>query len=362
MKKRLVIILAVLLFFVPTAVFAAQFRLKDEQVNISSSETINDDFYVFAGNVRIDGTVNGELIVAGGQVTVTGKTTGDVFVGGGQVNIEGEVGNNLRVGGGNVAIRGKVGHDLMVGGGNVDISKDAEVKNDVIAGSGQLNIAGSTGKVRAFVGSLSLTSTAKINGDLVYTSDNDAKIESGAKISGNTTRKTPPDKPKGIAAFFVASRIISLLATILVALLFIFIFPNKSRIITKSWREKFGKNLLWGFLFLIAVPVAAVLLLITAIGYPLAIGAIILYVILLYLGKIAGIISLGFWVQNLGKKEKEDKPNWIFAVLAAVFYNILQLIPFVGWLGMLLIFLAGLGALIRFDWDTVKKLRSNKTI
>ena len=362
MKRHLIIISALLLILFPAFTLAAQFKIKNEQVNISSSETINDDLYVFGGNVRIDGTVNGELIVAGGQVMITGKTTGDLFVGGGQVDIEGEVGNNLRVGGGNVTLRGKVGHDLLVGGGNVEIAKDAEVKNDVIAGSGQLTVAGTTGRVRAFVNTLTIANTAKINGDLVYTSENDAQIENGAKISGNTTHKLPPSKPKGMAAFFVASKIISLLATILVALLFLFIFPNKSKEVAKNWREKFGMNLLWGFLFLVAVPVAAVLALVTTIGFPLAIGAVLLYVILLYLAKIAGIIAFGTWVQNLNKKEKEDKPSWIFVVLAAIFYSILKLIPFVGWLGTFLIFLAGLGALIRFDWNLLKNLRSNKSV
>jgi len=358
-KLLIILILSFLVIF-PALSYAADFRFKEERVSIQKSETIDDDLYVGAGDITVEGTINGDLFVFGGQVRVTGEVKENLFVAGGQAVLEGNVGKNLRVAGGNVTVRGKIGRDLLVAGGNVEIDKGAEVLKDVKAAAGGLIISGTAGSVQAEAGNVTLTNTAKINGDLSYTSDNKATIEDGAVVLGKTAHTKPSERPKGLALLFTAGKILSVVVTILISLLFLFVFPNKSEKIATSWREKFGLNLLWGFLFLIAVPVAVVISFITIIGFPLGIGGILLYVILLYLGKILGIISLGTWVENLGKKEKELKPSWLFVILAAIFYSIFKLIPFIGWLGTLLIYLTGLGALVRFDWELVTKLKKDK--
>lgn len=360
-KFSLLILLALIVF--PAISSAAVFKFEGEKVNIKKDEVINDDLYVGGGEVIIDGTVNGDLIVFGGQVNVSGKVSEGLFVAGGQVVVDGEVGKNIRVAGGNVYIRGKVGHDLLVASGNVDIDKTAEIKNDVKVGAGQLSIAGKTGSIEAGVGNLNIRGTAEITGDVKYTSENEAFLDNSAKISGKVTRIAPPVKnKKDMAGFIAVAKIISMLSMILVSLLIIWIFPKKSENIAESFQAKFPVNLLWGFLFLIAIPVITILLFMTVIGLPIAFGAVMFYVAMLYLGKIFGIISFGTWVQNLGKKDKNLKPNIIFVVLAVIFYSLLKLIPFIGWIGTSLIFLAGLGALIRFDWNFLSQLKKDKKI
>lgn len=348
---------------VPLTVSAAVFRSADETITINRGEVVNDDMYVAAGDVRIDGTVNGDLFVAGGQVRVNGTITGDLFMAGGQVMMRGTVEDDVRLVGGNILIEGTTGDDLLVAGGNVEISEFGVVKGDVMAGAGQLTLSGTMRDVDAAVGQLSVSSTAKIAGDLNYRADKDATIAEGAAISGAVNRLMiePPVAKKGIGAFVAAGSILSLVTTILLALLLTYIIPVKSRALTVDWRDRFGTNLLWGFLGVIITPILIIILLTSIIGVPVAVGLLFLYVALLYLAKLVGAIALGSWIHGMWQKEK-TRPMWLSIIIGAVLLTILSFIPLLGWLAKLLIILAALGALMRFDWQLVQDLRAKKTI
>ncbi len=98
---------------------AADVRGGADVFRLGPDEVVNDDLYVAAREIYIDGTVNGDLIAAGGYVEVNGVVTGDVMIAGGGVNLNGVVQDDARIAGGGVVISGQIGDDLVVAGGVV---------------------------------------------------------------------------------------------------------------------------------------------------------------------------------------------------------------------------------------------------
>ncbi len=187
---------------------AGEFR-SEQSVTVAEGESIDDDLYVAAGIVNIDGTVNGDATIAGGTVTVSGTVTGSLNVGGGTVDVTGDVTGAVRVSAGTVRIAGSVGRDVVAFGGNVTIDSSAEVAGDVaggvgmlaidgtiggdvVAGAGTIQIGGTVdGALDVSVGDLTIESGAVVGGDVTYTSAREATIADDAQIGGETTREEP---------------------------------------------------------------------------------------------------------------------------------------------------------------------------
>src|SRR5689334_23070524 len=96
--------------------FAAVVRSGDK-VTIAADETIDDDLYVFAGEIVIDGRVDGDVIAFGRQITVNGKVSGNVMAAGQTVVIVGEAGG-ARIAGQVLKIdsKAKLAGDLLAAG------------------------------------------------------------------------------------------------------------------------------------------------------------------------------------------------------------------------------------------------------
>jgi cytoskeletal protein CcmA (bactofilin family) len=344
---------------VPFLAWAAEFRAGKDSALVASQETINDDLYIASGEVRIEGNVHGDVVVAGGQVMIDGTVDGDVAAVGGQITIRGTVHDDVRVAGGDVMVAGNVNDDVILAGGNLLIDKMATVTGEVRAVGGQLTIAGKTGSVWAGVGSLKLAPTADVKGNLTYSSDDQAQMEPGSHVGGTVTyhQTHAKEKSERAAWMLTAGSVVSLLVSIVMGLLVLYVLPKKSVAVINNWRKDIGLNLLWGILFLIATPIMAILLLISIIGFPVGIGMLLVYPIMLYLGKLVTMIAIGVWVQRWWRKDTELSPDWLSVLFGALVWWILWLIPFIGWAVVSLMFLVGVGALVRFDWQMYQRLR-----
>lgn len=356
MKLRNWIIALCALLLMPTAVFAAEFKSQDN-VNISSDQTVNDDLYIAGNNSTIDGTVNGDLFIAGGQLNLNGNIADGLYAAGGNITVAGNVGRSVKVAGGTVNIKGQIEKDLFVAGGTVNIEKGAVVKGGVYIGGGQVTIAGTTGPVKISSSSINLAGTAVVNGDITYWSDQDIDQDSGAKVTGVVTKKVV-EKREFQQGFGVLGNILSLIYVAIVALILVLIFPKKSGEIVQSWKDKFGYNLLWGLLFAVVLPITAIILLITIIGVPFGIGLFLIYPIYLYLGKLAGVVALGSWLKSLYNKDTKLIATWSAVLLGVVAYGLISLIPAIGPLAKALIVLAGIGVLVDLSSRVFVKRKS----
>lgn len=348
---------------IPLIALAGDFKAGEEKVVVNHSEVINDDLYIAGGEVTIDGTVNGDVFAAGGRVIVSGTITGDLFIASGQALIRGTVSDDLRIGAGDVIIEGTVGDDVVAAAGSVTLSKNASVGGDIHAQAGQVTVSGTTGSIYANTGTLAVEDGARVRGSIEYSADRQATIASGA-VEGQVKRNmpSPEKKERGMAYFVTATSVVSLLIKILMGVLLIYVVPVKVTTMTTSWKAQFGHNLLWGFLFLIGAPALGLLLLISVIGMPLGIALVLLYPIVLYLGSLLGMIGAGFWIQTWWGKGTLQHPDWISVVFGGIILWVLKLIPVIGWVVAIIVFLSGLGAILRFDWGLYKRLRSQNVV
>jgi cytoskeletal protein CcmA (bactofilin family) len=328
------------------------------------SGTVKGDAYIAGGQVIIDGTIDGDLLVAGGTITVTGQVTQDIRALGGTILISGEVGRNLTLVGGNIDIlpSAKIGGSLVLAGGNINLA--APITGDVHAVAGNLIVSNTVdGNFTAFVGQLTLTPKAQINGNLYYTSDADAVISPEATVGGILAHQFPkmetkmpalnlsnfrtvaPEKIK-LAVERVTNTlfILSLLNSLVVGFLIVNFFPNFSYKTILSIEEHPWKTLGVGLMGLIIIPMIAVVGLVLIIGISLSAIIGTWFMLTVYLARIMFSYWLGArFIQGL---HRMAGPSITFSVGIFLYY-LLSAVTYVGPVIQILAFILGTGAILR---------------
>src|SRR6202171_263225 len=201
--------LAAVFAWLPVPAAAADLR-QGNDVTVGPGETINDDIYVGAGTISINGSVNGNVIAGGGTISISGNITRDLIIGGGTINVTGHVGGSIIAAGGNLTINGPVAQDIVVTGGMIDIGSGATVGRDLVVAGGRATVSAPIARrIQMSSGSLTLRSHvagdvrgsvehlkldgAQIGGNLDYTSRNPVELGNGARGAGTTTRRAPPE-------------------------------------------------------------------------------------------------------------------------------------------------------------------------
>ncbi len=358
-----VVMLATMFAAVP--VLAADFRGGDT-ITVASGEVVDGDLYVAGSDIIIDGTVNGDIFGVGRSLTINGIVNGGVSFAGQTLTVNGEIAHGARLAGQTINVSGNIGRDLMAAGADVTVTSTAKIGSDLIlaAGTSRIdghisgNIAGSAGEVTITDGvggnielkadKLTIASTANIQGNLTYTSENEADIQGGAQIGGTTTHKIPEVKELAKAAPFsgIGGKLIAFLMTMLAGIVIILVAPRRAAAVAASIRHKPWLSLGWGAIILFATPVAAIITLITVVGVPVALIGLTLYGIGIYLSQIAIGLFIGYWI--IGYFGKVESRGVLVGALALGFaiLTLLKLIPYVGFPIWLATALLGLGALL----------------
>jgi len=363
--KGLALIIPLTLLIMLTAVPVLAFDARTgNTVTIASGEVINDDLYIAGEAIIIDGTVNGDLWAAGGEIIVSGTVSRSLMAVGRTVNISGDVDHAVRVAGTTINITGNVNGDLMAFGGELTIASTARINGDLLLGAGTARIDGLVegdikggggdvtvgngvkGNVELEVDSLTIVSTANIEGDLTYTSEEEADIQSGAQIAGTTTHKLPEVKEEPGLLATVRGKLISFLMAMVTGLAIILLAPRRLRSIAEAIRSRPGPSAGWGALILFVTPIAAVVVCITIVGIPLGLIALALYLIAIYLAQIPVGLFLGSWIVRRSKPVEGKAIMFGAFTLGLVILRLLALIPYVGFFIGLVVTLFGLGAVV----------------
>ena len=339
-------------------------------VTVASGETVDDDLYVGANTVIIDGTINGDLWAAGNTITINGIVNGSVMAVGRTVNINGDVGHAVRAAGETIIINSDISGDVMVGCSQASIPSTAKIGRDLLFGAGAVcidgfvegDIKGSAGEVTLSNGvkgnvelkveGLTILPTADIQGNLTYTSEEEADIQSGAQIVGGITHKLPEVKEERAKAFPFAlfsgilGKTIGFLMALIAGLVLILLAPRRLTSIAESIRTRPGPSAGWGAIILFLTPIAAIIVCITIIGIPVGLIALALWGIAIYLAQIPVGLFIGRWI--IGHfRGVEGKTIMVGALaLGLVIIKLLRLIPYLGFFIGLAIILFGLGAVV----------------
>ncbi len=369
--KRLVVILAALLVLA-APVPALAFVPRGGQT-VVFSESLQDDLYIAGGTVDVTGTVDGDIVAAGGTVTLGGPATGGVLAAGGTVRITSTVGRSLRAAAGDLTIGGRIGADAVLAGGSVRIDQAGQVGRDLVAAGGSVHMSGSIarnaflsggdviiggtiqGNVEVQADHVTLLPSARIGGKLRYSADRPVEIQSGAQVTGGIERTPRPTAPRRYYrpfAFRFAGRVMEALWLLALGFVALAVAPRGVPRVVEGVRRRFGMSLLTGFILLVVVPVAALLVAFTVVGIPLSIVAVLLYLATLYPGQIFPAMWLGEWVmRRLGRSGTPPSP-YLAMTVGVILFAIVLAVPFIGWLLRLVALLAGFGALWAAVWVT----------
>ncbi|HEX9722105.1 MAG TPA: hypothetical protein VGA53_02470 [Candidatus Paceibacterota bacterium] len=353
---------------VGTAMFANAQQEGERRV-VPFGQVIEGDYVAAGDTVEISGVVKGDAYVAGAQVLVNGTIEGDLLAVGGTVSIAGQVQQNVRAAGWQVIISGNVGRNVTVGGMNVEITKEADLQGNFVAGAvntvlngpvaKSAKIAGRNltmankvqGDVEAAVDIIRLASGADLQGNFTYWSNREVSFEEGIQVRGTVTRKAGQgfsgyaeqvsDSVSSFLKPFLG--ITSFLSSLVLGALLIQLFPNFTRQTVFALREKKWRCLSNGLLALLLIPIIFGVFIITIVGIPLGIMLLFFSSLLLYIARIFVMLWVGMLItEKLGKNVSD---MWAF-VIGLIVYSVLVQVPVIGWVVPSVAAILGLGAIV----------------
>ena len=363
------------LFLFPKNAEAARFQ-SGNSVKIDNDKPLKDDLYISGGSIEVNDTIDGDLVVFGGSIIVNGDVLGDLIVVGGQIDINGLVTGNARVAGGDILIKGDIRKDVMIVSGNLTLTEKSKIGRDLVLGSARSVISSTVGR-RIIGGASDMSIDGKVDGDVVvtaneltigenaivtgdvwYTSENKADISSSADIKGSVHSRRPP-VGRGTISRQIASALnfaVSIIWLMVLGTVLLALFPGYAYRVNENLEDSPWKTLVWGILALILTPIIAGLLIVTIIGFPLALIIFFIYLFGIYVTKI-------YFGHYLGKRIlgrlRGTGAHWFWSLLLGIMIIlVLAKIPILGTVVRVVVVLFGLGAIVLSLYGMFSESRS----
>lgn len=320
-----------------TATANAQSVHKNGDV-VTQTEKVDGSFFAAGSTIQVTDTVSGDVYIGGQTVTVSGDVSGDVLVAGQNVTISGDVAGSVRVMAQTVTISGEVGGSVSALAQTFTLASGATVKNDLAFAGQSVTIDGAVGRdVTGAVERFHIGGS--VGRDIFYTSDVTLTKNQAATIGGEVhytvAEQYTPEQDFGTKASGWLYGIVALVfATLLVAL----IAPRWLRTATERAYPAPWKAMLAGFLGFVFVPFAIIVLFITIVGIPVAIALIAAYLLLIGFGYVFAAYYLGRLVF------RNTQNTALQAIVGAIIYSVLLLIPVIGFIAGLIGGLIGFGS------------------
>lgn len=355
MKRWKIGLTALAVMALPMFAWAGLASAQRFSATVGEGETVDSSLYSAGRTVDINGTVHGDIFCAGMNVTINATVRGDVICAGQNVTVKGKVEGDVRLAGQTVSIDADIARNVTVmaqafsfdadsrAGGDVTAAGDTanikgQVGRDLLVSSSSFTLNGAVGRhVDATSQKVEMLTNARVDGNFTYTSSSAATIPPGANIRGEVTQKTPEQYERsggssiGMYLYFLA-------AFLLIALVVILFFPQAVRKTVGVAHRHLGKALLAGFIAGIALPVALFALAVTFVGIPLAFMLLIAWV---GLTMVSGPIAAYWLGRTLFKRIKNSVAVML---LGATLLFALSILPFVGFIVMLIAYWLGSGA------------------
>lgn len=353
MKKKLLLITILLLTVVFIPVKAENLIAPHENDVILTPEKEKSNF-IADNSVKTDKLIDGTAFIAGNTVNVESPINGAAFVAGNNVNLSSTqdilfvAGNNISlenintkdafVAGSNINIKSSLIRDLYVAGS--DILIDSNVSRNAYVGGDTVTIDSNiAGNLDVDASTIILKDGASIGGTLKYPKN--AKITIAKDVKINKT-KTYNVKSNSSATFMskVTDQAMAYLSMLLIGIILLALNKKVFSKIEKIKKELnvLAKEFGIGFAFLVVVPIAAIIAMMTVIGVPLSIIVLMLYGIMIYLSIIPTAYYLGYVCLH-----KQIKNKFGFFAIALLCLYVLRLIPVIGGLVSFISLCFGLG-------------------
>ena len=418
----LLVLLAVLLVVSP--VWGSVETRSGQEVRIGPDEVVEDDLYVSANEVVVDGTIEGDLVAFGRSITVNGTVEGDLIAAGQTVEVDGTVEDDARIAGQALLLGGggSVGDDVLAAGYSLENVPDSAVGGTLLYAGYQALLAGSVGEDFSAVANgvqldgevagdvnvevdgesgaapeftpvagvgiptvesgLTLTSLARVGGDLTYRSSAEAQIDPGAQVEGEVLREELPaeeveeEAARNPVVDWVLDTLGSLVALLVVGLLLVWLVPGWIRRLARTVLDRPLATLGWGLLGLIAFVALGLAILLATILLAVILGLLTLgslVALIIFLGVLLEVaLVFAFWISTNylaqivvsylagvllveGVRPGRGSERVLPLVVGLIVYVTLRAIPVLGVVIGVLVVLVGLGALSNWIWMKLRR-------
>ena len=306
------LLLAGLLAFIalPDWLLAAETRTGSDVV-IEASEAVSNDLYLAGGTVDFLGRAERDVSIAAGQATIDGTIRGSLNLASGQATITGPVSGSIRVLAGRVTISGNVGGDVVVLGGQLTVTSSARINGSVLVAGGELDMRGRVagdvegtvgsvsiggtveGNVDVSTGNLDISNTARITGPVTVTGKRDANVASGAEVPGGVSHNDVDPWSTSDSPFEAMSGgLLRTLWMLVTGGLIVLVGPRVAQMLSKNG-QRIIPALPLGLLSVIALPLLAVVLMVTVIGFPAGMILLVLLGVGLYVTQAVAGMAIG---------------------------------------------------------------------
>lgn len=334
--------------------FGGDMFLAGEDVSLTTTGT--DDLFMAGETVRALSAITGSAHAAGRRVSLDAAIGQDVYAVGMDVTVSGAVGGDASLAGYDIVVGGAVGGDLRASGSKVTVNAPV-AGYAVIAGEEVTLNSIISGDARVAGQGLAFGPDARIDGKLtVY-----EQVAGQAQVPDTVV---PADRlervvveeweegPWNVPPVFdfwgaVLSFITGVIVVAAIAALIAAVAPEQLAMMrTKTLAAPF-RSLWLGFLMESALIGSSILLAMTVVGIFLAPAAIVLALIVGFFGYIVGAYTFGVGLLLvIGRSEPDSLgERAVAAGVGALLTGLIVLIPFLGWLFMIALTLAGVGAL-----------------
>jgi hypothetical protein len=296
--------------------------------------------------LQFSGAVAGNYLGAGKNQVISGRIHGALRAVGGELRVTAAVDRNATLVGGGLRLEraAVIGHNAYLVGGTVRV--DGTVHETLIVSGGTVILNGTTVRdVEVVAGELRVGPLARIDGNLRYrVSSGKVQIDPSARIGGRVVA-LPVPQGDGRWALLGLLGLVWMIGLLLVGIVVVLLLPRLLTDASALLHIYKGRSALMGLGWVILVPLATIAVAATLIGLPLAFFAVVIYIALLYLGRIAIALRLGHAI--LGHRSPRGQrgitANYVVGELSLL---LIGLIPFIGMFVVAMGTVLGIGAIV----------------
>ncbi len=344
----------------PSPARAAQTVHGNPSYTLPAGQEIKTDLFVAGDHVLIDGTVDGDLIVWAHEIEVNGQIKGDIIAFTQELRMNGTVDGNVRAFAQSTVLTGTVGKNLMgfvqslevdekssVGGSATLFSRDVQlngpIKGDLLAMAGTMELDGPIGgNVKVRGDDMRIGSTAQIAGRTEFEGPKQPQIAPGAKLASPVEMIMRKPAPTYSTWSYYWHQTLRWGAAFLLGLVLFLVAPVIF-LDASNAANKVGLSMGIGLLFLVGIPVAAIIACVTIVGLGVGIVTLLIYLVAVYMSQV----FVGEWLgEKLLGVGVGIGPVLARLALGLAILRVIRVIPFLGPLSMWVVIVWGLGAYV----------------
>lgn len=323
--------------------------------NVMMAEPGHDDAFLAGQAVSLGAAITGTAHMAGQDVTVAAPVGKDLYAAGMNITVNAPVTGDASVAGYSLAMHGAIGGNLRAAGSQIDVTEPvsgyAVLSGDKVSLGAEIS-----GDVQLSAANVEFGPGAVIGGNLtVYETAIGATEVPGYVMPEDRILRqliepgeSPASMPRVISwRSMVWSFVKGVLVVAVVAALIAAVVPERLAKLRRTLLSTPFRSLWLGFLAQSTLVGAGIIFAMTLIGIFIAPAAIILALVAGFIGYVVAAYALGVGLMLAVGQSEPDRllERAAAAAVGALSAGIIALIPYLGWIFVLLAVLAGIGAM-----------------